>query len=387
MLKRAWFIARKDVLYTLRDRETIAWIFFMPAVFFWFIGTVTGGMGSGGGGSAPIALVSDSSGEEGDEADVLVEALADRLTERELKVSHHTTAELDAGTVGLPRVIVPAGWTEAVLAGEAQDLVLEREDRGNSSVYTDIKVNRAVYTLVADLAALAAEETAVETEGIAELHARERAFSLEVRPVGKRREIPSGYEQTIPGILVMFTLLALLTGGATFMVVERKQGVLKRLAAAPLTRGEIVLGKWFGKMFLGLIQIAVAMTIGTLGFGMDWGPDFGMIAVVLVAWAALCASLGLVAGSLANHEGTAVGIGVLISNSFAALGGCWWPIEITPDWMQGIANLLPTGWTMNALHQLISFQSGPSGAFPWLFLLIGGAFGLGLLAVRVFRYE
>ena len=36
-------------------------------------------------------------------------------------------------------------------------------------------------------------------------------------------------------------------------------------------------------------------------------------------------------------EGQAVGIGVLATNVLAALGGCWWPIEITPAWMQTLA--------------------------------------------------
>src|ERR1051326_6656656 len=39
----AWFIARKDVAYMIRRRETIMWVFVMPIVFFYFIGTVTGG--------------------------------------------------------------------------------------------------------------------------------------------------------------------------------------------------------------------------------------------------------------------------------------------------------------------------------------------------------
>ena len=45
LLQGAWFIARKDVAYLLRRRETILWTFVMPIVFFYFIGTVTGGFG------------------------------------------------------------------------------------------------------------------------------------------------------------------------------------------------------------------------------------------------------------------------------------------------------------------------------------------------------
>ena len=48
MLRDAWFIAREDVKHTVRARETIMWLFIMPVVFFYFIGTITGGFTGGG---------------------------------------------------------------------------------------------------------------------------------------------------------------------------------------------------------------------------------------------------------------------------------------------------------------------------------------------------
>ena len=45
----------------------------------------------------------------------------------------------------------------------------------------------------------------------------------------------------------------------------------------------------------------------------------------------------------------------MVSMLLAALGGCWWPIEITPEWMQQLALFLPTGWVMDALHKLMYF--------------------------------
>ena len=49
MLHSAWFIARRDLLLLLRQRETILWTFVMPFLFFYFIGTVTARFGVSGG--------------------------------------------------------------------------------------------------------------------------------------------------------------------------------------------------------------------------------------------------------------------------------------------------------------------------------------------------
>ena len=171
------------------------------------------------------------------------------------------------------------------------------------------------------------------------------------------------------------------------LVQERTQGLLRRLASTPISKAEVIAGKWDGRMVLATIQITVALVIGTFLFKMNWGPNLGMVIVVLAAWGGFCASAGLWLGTVAKTEAQAGGLGVLAANALAALGGCWWPIEVTPDWMQFVQKLLPTGWTMDALHKLISFQAGAASAIPNVIMLLVAAAVFGWLAVRNFRYE
>ena len=120
---------------------------------------------------------------------------------------------------------------------------------------------------------------------------------------------------------------------------------------------------------------------------MQWGPDLGMIVLVLAAWAAFCASAGLALGNLARTDRQAAGFGVLATNVLAALGGCWWPIEITPPWMQTLQKALPTGWTMDALHKLISFEAGAGSALADVTALIVATVLVAALAARRFRFQ
>jgi ABC-type multidrug transport system permease subunit len=112
-----------------------------------------------------------------------------------------------------------------------------------------------------------------------------------------------------------------------------------------------------------------------------------MVGLLLGSWAAFNAALGLVLGSLARSEAQMAGLGVLASMTLAALGGCWWPIEIAPRWMQTLAMMLPTGWAMDGLHRLVSFGDPAAAAWPHVAALGAGTIALGAIAVRVFRYE
>jgi ABC-2 type transport system permease protein len=185
----------------------------------------------------------------------------------------------------------------------------------------------------------------------------------------------------------MFTLLVLFTVGGVTILVERRQGILRRLASSPISRSMLVLAKWGARVMLGFIQIVIAMITGTILFKVHWGEHLGAILLVLAAYASLAAVLGLLLGNFARSEGQVIGFGVVLSNVMAALGGCWWPIEITPPWSQKIAMVFPTGWAMDALHKLMSFGDSPAAVVPHIAAFLTLALVAAYVLARKFRFE
>ncbi|MCE9592813.1 MAG: ABC transporter permease [Planctomycetes bacterium] len=378
MSKRSLDLARRELRMMLRQRETLVWVFVMPLVFFYFIGTVSGGFGrSGGEAKDRIGLVI------GRESGFLVDELERRLVKLDYDVVRVAS---DAPELPDVRLRIPDDFTSHVLAGEKQELALANSS-SDSAEFHRVRVARAVYGLLADLVASADRAAPIDASTLAASDALPRRVTLKVTAAGKQKVIPQGFQQTVPGTMVMFTLIVLLTSGAVLLVIEREQGLLRRLASAPLSKGEVVFAKWLSRVALGSVQIGFAMVVGKLLFRVSWGPDLPMVLACLFAWASLCAALALLLGSLARTAGQAVAIGVLSSNVLAALGGCWWPIEITPRWMQQLALCLPTGWTMDALHRLVVFQNGPADAVKSLALLLAAALLAGFAAARAFRYQ
>ena len=54
--------------------------------------------------------------------------------------------------------------------------------------------------------------------------------------------------------------------------------------------------------------------------------------------------------------------------------------------MQALQKLVPTGWTMDALHKLVSFRAGAMSAAPHVVVLLVAAWVVGVLAAKRFRY-
>ncbi len=383
-MRNALFIAWHDARHQLRQGSTLLWVFVLPPVFFYFIGTVTSGFSNtmSGAIATPIVVSARDPG-------FLREQIDLRLRDNSFAPEWLDEVVPDADGE-LPRRVLTFddNLSERIEAGEQVKASFDTRASSLTRQYEVIRVQRSLYTALADIVTADARSGgALSAAALVELNNETRVWQLDVAPAGQRTVIPSGFEQAIPGILVMFTLLVLLTSGGSMLVFERNKGLLRRLAYAPMSRTEVVIGKWGGRMVLAVLQIASAVLIGTFVFDMQWGPDVPMVVVVLLAWAAFCASAGLMLGSLAKTDGQAAGLGVLVANVLAALGGCWWPIEITPPWMQGLQNFMPTGWAMDALHKLISFEAGAPSALPYVLTLLLGSAAVAAIAVRAFRYE
>jgi ABC-type multidrug transport system permease subunit len=166
---------------------------------------------------------------------------------------------------------------------------------------------------------------------------------------------------------------------------ERRNGVIRRLMVHPVTNLELVMGKIYGLMLLGAVQIIFFLVVGKFAMGVNLGANLPAVALTLLVLGWVGSSLGVLVGSLFTAEDRVTGVCVLASLMMGALGGCWWPLEIAPPAMQKIALCLPTGWALKGLNQLISFGSGFNAVLVPLAVLLGFGVAANLLAARFFK--
>jgi ABC-2 type transport system permease protein len=69
----------------------------------------------------------------------------------------------------------------------------------------------------------------------------------------------------------------------------------------------------------------------------------------------------------------------------APLGGCWWPLFITPHWIQFLARLTPHGWANLGFEKLMVF-GGDAGSAVWEMVVLA-AFAAAFLIVAIIRFR
>jgi ABC-2 type transport system permease protein len=122
-----------------------------------------------------------------------------------------------------------------------------------------------------------------------------------------------------------------------------------------------------------------------LAFHVDLGLAPWAVIVISILTVLMSAAFALMLSTLVRTDRSASALATLTSLLLAPLGGCWWPLFITPHWMQFLAKLTPHGWATTGFNKLLIF-GGDGASVRWEFLVLAG-FAVAFLAIGVLKFR
>jgi ABC-2 type transport system permease protein len=188
----------------------------------------------------------------------------------------------------------------------------------------------------------------------------------------------------IPGYLVMFVFFAAALS-AEVIVRERQNHTLERMLASSVRREAILGGVLASTAAKGLIQIAIFWGVGILAFDIDLGIAPAAVIILSILMVIMSASFAIMLAALVKTQRSAGSLATLVALVLAPLGGCWWPLFITPTWMQFLGKLTPHGWANTGFNKLMLFGAEFGDVVPEMLVLLGFALLFGLIAIWRFR--
>jgi ABC transporter DrrB family efflux protein len=211
------------------------------------------------------------------------------------------------------------------------------------------------------------------------------SFQLSGEPesVNLSESLQQGLGQSVPGMGTMFVLMTVF-GGMAALIVEKEQGTLQRLGVMPIARSTLLAGKILARFALGLIQFLVVFVVGAV-LGMRFGRDPLALLLVVIAYTLSVTALSFALGARLENAAQANGLSLLLTLTLAPLGGAWWPLEISPRFMQIVGHASPVAWAMEAFTKL-TYQGGTLGDI-WLQLVVLMAFALAAFALAIPRFS
>ncbi|MCP3672352.1 MAG: ABC transporter permease [Gammaproteobacteria bacterium] len=190
-----------------------------------------------------------------------------------------------------------------------------------------------------------------------------------------------------PGVFGMNIMFASLFGVGYSIVRYRKNGVLKRLRATPLTALEFLTAQVASRLWLILLVTVLVYTSTNYIVGFRMYGSYLDLFLVLVAGTLCLISLGLIIAARMSSEEAANGLLNLITLPMMILSGVWFSLEGSSPIVQKFAQLLPLTHFNDAARAIMLDGASLLDVSGNLLTLIGMTLVCMLAAAYTFRWE
>jgi ABC-type multidrug transport system permease subunit len=358
-----WKIAKLELTLALRDKESLIWSLAAPIAMAWLFGTMFGS----GGPPEPTHVKIDPGAYNNN-----IEDVAGRYLEwRGFKVA-------DDGIV----VVLPDSMSTKIASGSALNVhVIQGKADAMQAQAASAAMREFMYEFIFQ-APVVRDNIVVGQDPLA--GGRVHLLDLKTETRGAAPKIATGKERMLPAMLVMYIMFQVMTFFLSLWVDDLRTGKIKRIVMSPATPRDLLLGEIAARLIWAAFQVVIILGVGSLLLHVHLKVNWLNFSLVLLAFMLAAASIGMMAASFFRSSEKAGAIGVMISLVLAALGGCWWPLEIVPTAMRAVAHALPTGQAMSAIGEMLAI--GPSAPFPAVniaVLLLMAAIALPIAARRM----
>jgi ABC-2 type transport system permease protein len=228
-----------------------------------------------------------------------------------------------------------------------------------------------------------------------------QSFSLELASQGIRprpalllesrvwyNEELSSRNMIVPGLVavIMMIIAAMLT--SLTIAREWERGTMEQLAATPLTRSEVVLGKMIPYVGIGLFDVLSVSAIGVLLFGVPLRGSLLLLMALSIAFLVGALGIGMLISAVTRSQVLATQVAMVATYlpSFL-LSGFMYDVEVMPALLEGLTYLVPARYFLVVTRGIFLKGVGLEVLAPQAVLMMAfGAAGF-LTAVRVFRKE
>ena len=191
----------------------------------------------------------------------------------------------------------------------------------------------------------------------------------------------------LPGVLALNMTLSSLWGVGWVIVRYRKNGVLRRLRATPLTALEFLVAQVLSRLIVVLVVTLVVFVGTRVLLDVPMRGSYAALLLIFVAGALCMISVGLLVASRLGSEELADGLLNLISWPMMLLSGVWFSMDGTRPLARLASQAFPLTHLVEAARRIMLDGAGMLDIAPQVLLLGGTGCLLLILAARLFRWQ
>ncbi|QVY61977.1 ABC transporter permease [Cytobacillus gottheilii] len=160
----------------------------------------------------------------------------------------------------------------------------------------------------------------------------------------------------------------------------------RRLRLASVKSIQFITANFFVQFLCALFTLIVLIAVAATRYSLTLeGKNLLSFGLILVLSFMMCYFIGVFIGNLTTDPKTSQTLSMAVYFVIIFLGGVTYPVELMPDFMQSIANILPTTHAVKVLQ--ISWNGGDIWEEIHLIYIMVTTALFALLSVKFFKYD
>jgi ABC-2 type transport system permease protein len=273
-------------------------------------------------------------------------------------------------------LVIPGGYGEAVAAGRTPrvQVVADGTD-ANSSVVALGYASRIVAEAGAELARGRAPAAAVAAQG----------GVIAVPRIWYNPDLRSRWFY-VPAVLAMVLMLVAMMTPSMAVVREKEIGTLEQISVTPLAPWQLIVGKLFPFLVIGLLDTLLVTAIARAVFGVPLRGSLTLLVLLTLLYLLNTLGLGLLVSTMVSTQQQAMMFSAfVVMVPMIYLSGLIFPIENMPRPIQIATYAVPVRYYANIIRGIFLRGSGLAVLWPDALVLLG--LGALILCVASLRFH
>jgi ABC-2 type transport system permease protein len=192
----------------------------------------------------------------------------------------------------------------------------------------------------------------------------------------------------VPGLVavIMSVIAAMLT--SLTIAREWERGTMEQLAATPVSRVEVVVGKLLPYLAIGMADVVVTSVLGVVLFDVPFRGSIVLFVILSFLFLAGALGLGIFISAAAKSQMLATQIAMIVTFLPAfLLSGFMFSIDVMPPPLQALSVIIPARYFLVVTRGLFLKGVGADVLWPQALFMVAFAAAGVALAVHAFRKE
>lgn len=417
-MKAIWYIAKKDLLLTLKDKSSFFFMLAMPIIFITVMGLVLGN--SFGGNSGPIQVtIAISNHDNGPVGKAILDAFKTKTSGFQFNLKNYSDpnqvvnivadskSNVDAGVIipvgtsdALTNAVenhqpvnnlvkfytlpssnnAPALYAQAIVNGVINDITTDQY----ASTAAVGQVNHVCHAPGNTCASATIDPQAIGKAVVQSLTSTPNSSPVQALTAGQAVTV-SSFDLYVPGYAIFFALFGLNAVAGTILQ-EKEDGTFRRLLIAPVQKYALLGGKVLAQFILTVLQIAVLFVFGYVFFHIHIG-NLLAVSLLILATAFAITGLGIALVSIVKTRRQLAPVVSVVTLVSASIGGVFFPAWLMPSWMQQISKIGLPSWAMEGLNNVMIYGKDLNYVLPDILGLVVYGLICYIIALRFFRFQ